>query len=45
MTASVETRQALMNQIADSMIVSDSSLNEVSELLSYVEETVNRTSL
>lgn len=43
MTTSAETRQAVLNQIAVSLMVSDSSQNKVSELLSYAEETVYRT--
>lgn len=43
MTTSKETRQAVFSQIADSLIVSDSSLNKVMELLSHAEETVHRT--
>ncbi|XP_051232166.1 laminin subunit alpha-3 isoform X2 [Dicentrarchus labrax] len=43
MTVPVETNQTVLNQTADSLMKSDSSLREVAELLSDAEDTVNRT--
>lgn len=43
MTVPVEIHQAVLNQTADSLMASDSTLKEVAELLSDAEDTVNRT--
>lgn len=43
MTVAAETKQAVLNQTADSVMDSGSSLRDVSELLSDAEGRVNRT--
>lgn len=43
MTTSEETGQAALNQTAESLMVLDSSLDKVAELLSEAKETVGRT--
>lgn len=39
----METNQTVLNQTADSLMASDSSLREVAELLSDAGDTVDRT--